>query len=231
VSDAAKRAAASRALDLVEDGMRLGLGTGSTAALFVAALGERVASGLDVIAVPTSEATHRQAEALGIRLATLEEEPDLDLTIDGADEIDGTLRLIKGGGGALLREKIVALASRRTVIIVDDTKRVETLGAFPLPVEIVRFGAETTIRRVRGVLRDLALPEELAIRRREDGGLFSTDAGQLILDLKLSAIPEPERLADALKMTVGVIEHGLFVAIASDALIGTASGVIEIARS
>lgn len=211
--------------------MRLGLGTGSTAALFVAALGERVATGLDVVAVPTSETTRRQAEALGIRLATLDEEPDLDLTIDGADEIDGALRLIKGGGGALLREKIVAMASRRTIVIADETKRVDTLGDFPLPVEIVRFGAETTMRRIRGLLRDLALPEEGGLRKRADGDLFTTDNGQLMLDLSLAAIPEPERLADALKRTVGVVEHGLFIGIACAALIGTASGVIEIARS
>ena len=138
--DDLKRAAAERAAALVRDGMRIGLGTGSTAAHFVAALGERVRGGLAVVAVPTSEATRRQAEGEGIPLTTLDETPELDLTIDGADEIDGALRLIKGGGGALLHEKIVAAASRRMIVIADGSKRVERLGRFPLPVEVVFFG-------------------------------------------------------------------------------------------
>ncbi|TXM87384.1 ribose 5-phosphate isomerase A, partial [Methylobacterium sp. WL103] len=136
--------AAARALDLVEPGMRLGLGTGSTAAAFVALLGARVRDGLDVVGVPTSEATHAAATREGIRLATLEELPELDLTIDGADEVDADLRLIKGGGAALLREKIVACASRRMVVIADAAKRVATLGAFPLPIEVNAFGLAAT---------------------------------------------------------------------------------------
>ena len=140
-ADDAKRLAAERALTLVQDGMALGLGTGSTAAHFVAALGRRVAEGLRIVGVPTSEATRRQAEALAIPLATLDERPELDLTIDGADEIDPQLRAIKGGGGALLREKMVAAASRRMVVIADASKRVERLGAFPLPVEVVPLRA------------------------------------------------------------------------------------------
>ncbi|WP_132255233.1 ribose-5-phosphate isomerase RpiA, partial [Methylobacterium segetis] len=135
-----RRAAAARALELVEPGMRLGIGTGSTANAFVELLGERVRAGLDLVGVPTSEATHAAATRAGIRLATLEEVPELDLTIDGADEVDDRLRLIKGGGAALLREKIVAFASRRMVVIADAAKRVETLGAFPLPIEVNPFG-------------------------------------------------------------------------------------------
>src|SRR3954470_5821283 len=149
-----KRAVAERAASLIESGMKVGLGTGSTAALFVAALGERVRAGLDIVGVPTSEATRRQAEALGIRLTTLEETPELDLTIDGADEFDERLRLIKGGGGALLREKIVASASRRMVVIADESKRVDVLGRFPLPVEVVPFGLEATWRRIRALISE-----------------------------------------------------------------------------
>ena len=145
-TDELKESAACAALDLVSDGMRLGLGSGSTAARFVEALGERVAAGLSVICVPTSEATRAQAERLGIPLTTLDQTPQLDLTVDGADEIDDQLRLIKGGGGALLREKIVATASDRMVVIADDSKLVSTLGRFPLPVEVVRFGLMATMR-------------------------------------------------------------------------------------
>jgi ribose 5-phosphate isomerase A len=222
-----KRAAAERAASLVESGMRVGLGTGSTAALFVAALGERVRGGLDIVGVPTSEATRRQADSLGIRLTTLEETPELDLTVDGADELDDRLRLIKGGGGALLREKIVASASRRMVVIADASKRVDVLGRFPLPVEVVPFGLETTTRRIRALLGG-AGPE---IRlRRKDGEIFRTDGGNLILDLHLGAIPDPDSLAAELKTATGVVDHGLFIGLASAALIGGPEGVMEMAR-
>jgi ribose 5-phosphate isomerase A len=222
-----KRAAAERAASLVESGMRVGLGTGSTAALFVAALGERVRGGLDIVGIPTSEATRRQADSLGIRLTTLDETPELDLTIDGADELDDRLRLIKGGGGALLREKIVASASRRMVVIADESKRVDVLGRFPLPVEVVPFGLETTTRRIRALLGG-AGPE---IRlRRKDGEIFRTDGGNLILDLHLGAIPDPDSLAAELKTATGVVDHGLFIGLASAALIGGPEGVMEMAR-
>jgi ribose 5-phosphate isomerase A len=145
--DELKDGAARAALDLVTDGMRLGLGTGSTASRFVAALGERVAAGLNVICVPTSEATRAQAERLNIPLTTLDQTPQLDLTVDGADEIDGQLRMIKGGGGALLREKIVATASDQMVVVADDSKLVSSLGLFPLPVEVVRFVASSSCTR------------------------------------------------------------------------------------
>src|SRR3954468_12318125 len=148
--------------------MRLGLGTGSTAAHFVAALGERVRGGLDVVGVPTSEATRGQAEREGIRLTTLDETPELDLTVDGADEIGGSLCLIKGGGGALLREKIVAAASRRMVVIADGSKRVEALGRFPLPIEVVPFGVEATRRAIADVCRRLGVPDDLRPRKTSD---------------------------------------------------------------
>jgi ribose 5-phosphate isomerase A len=223
--DEAKRLAAARACDLVESGMRVGLGTGSTAALFVAELGRR---GADIVGVPTSEATRAQAESLGIRLATLEEEPELDLTIDGADELDPALNLIKGGGGALLREKLVAAASRRTVVIADASKRVAQLGRFPLPVEIVPFGIETTRRRIAACLERLGLPAEMRVRLGRDGRPFRTDGGNGILDLPLGAIPDPHELATSLKAILGVVEHGLFVDLASGALIGGPDGVIEL---
>lgn len=225
-----KLAAARRACDLVEDGMRLGLGTGSTAAFFVAALGQRVAAGLNVVGVPTSEATRRQADTLGIRLATLEEEPELDLTVDGADEIDPALNLIKGGGGALLREKIVASASRRMLVIADASKEVGTLGRFPLPVEVVPFGLETTRRRVAALLREMGFAAEPKLRRRPDGSVYETDGGHLILDMALGAIPDAPALARALSGLVGVVEHGLFIGLASAALIGTESGTRMIGR-
>lgn len=226
-SETGKRLAAERACDLVRSGMRVGLGTGSTAALFVEALASRA---LNIVAVPTSEATRRQAEALGLRLATLDEEPELDLTVDGADEIDGALNLIKGGGGALLREKLVAAASRRMVVIADSGKRVDTLGRFPLPVEIVAFGAETTRRRIADELAEANLPRETRLRAAPDGSAFRTDGGNFILDLPLGAIPDPAGLAERLKSVLGVVEHGLFVALASGALIGGPEGVIEIGQ-
>ena len=227
-AEAGKRAAAERACDLVEDGMRVGLGTGSTAALFVAELARRR---LDIVAVATSEATRRQAEEAGIRIATLDEEPELDLTVDGADEIDPDLNLIKGGGGALLREKLVAAASRRMVVIADGAKRVDVLGRFPLPVEIVAFGYETTRRRIAAALIDLNLASDTRLRKLPDGRHFLTDGGNHILDLHLGRIPAPAELAARLKAILGVVEHGLFVALASRALIGEPGGVIEVART
>ncbi|MDB5590251.1 ribose-5-phosphate isomerase RpiA [Enterovirga sp.] len=225
-----KLRAAERAVDFVQDGMRLGLGTGSTAALFVAALGRRTASGLSVLAVPTSEATRRQAEALGIPLATLDDEPELDLTVDGADEIDPALNLIKGGGGALLREKLVAAASRRMLVIADSAKRVTRLGRFPLPIEVVPFGLETTHRRVAAVLAEAAPGGRLTLRRDTAGAPVLTDGAHYILDAELGAIESPAELGAALKAVLGVVEHGLFVGLADTALIGAQDGVMEIVR-
>jgi ribose 5-phosphate isomerase A len=230
VSDALKRAAAQRALALVEDGMRLGLGTGSTAAHFVALLGERVRGGLKVIAVPTSEATRVQAEREGIPLTTLDETPELDLTVDGADELDDSLRLIKGGGSALLREKIVASASRRMIVIADASKRVQDLGRFPLPIEVVRFGLRATVRAVEAVLRQNAIAGEVRLRRTEGGEPLVTDEGHFILDAHCGRIVGPEALAAALNAVPGVVEHGLFIGVATGALVASAQGVLALGR-
>jgi ribose 5-phosphate isomerase A len=226
--DALKRAAAERAAALVRDGMRVGLGTGSTAAHLVAILGERVRGGLSIVAVPTSEATRRQAEAEGIPLTTLDDTPELDLTIDGADEIDGALRLIKGRGGALLREKIVAAASRRMIVIADGSKRVERLGRFPLPVEVVPFGLGATRRAVEAAFARSGCPAEPHLRRGADGAPFLTDGGHWILDAPLGAIPEPEALAAALTAIPGVVEHGLFLGLAGGAILATEAGLEEL---
>jgi len=224
-ADEQKRSAAAAALELVSDGMRLGLGTGSTAAMFVEALGERVAGGLKVTGVPTSQATRAQAEALGIPLV----EPDdaeLDLTIDGADEIDANLNLIKGGGGALTREKIVAASSRRMIVVADATKRVETLGRFPLPVEIIPFGARSTIRRIAEAARRIGCQGDIVLRRSGNEP-FVTDNGNWIADCHFGAIPAPADLAVALAIVPGVVEHGLFVALCTGAIIG-GPGELEI---
>ena len=224
-----RRAAAARALDLVRPGMRLGLGTGSTAAAFVALLGERVRDGLDVVGVPTSEATRRQAEGLGIRLATLDELPELDLTIDGADEVDDSLRLIKGGGAALLREKIVACASRHMVVIADAAKHVPTLGAFPLPVEVNLFGLAATQRAVEAAVARTGCSGPVILRQGADGNPVMTDGGHVILDAKLGSIPDPEALGAALWGVPGVVEHGLFLGIATAAILAAdVGGSVEV---
>lgn len=220
-----KRVAAEAALAHVTPGMKLGLGTGSTAAIFLELLGEKVAAGLDVVGVPTSEATRELAERFGVPLTSLKDTPALDLTIDGADEIDPQLRLIKGGGGALLREKIVAFASKRMIVIADQTKRVETLGAFPLAIEVVPFGKEPTLRAIRELIGDIGLGGEVVLRRAEDGCPLVTDSGHVILDGHFRRIDEPEKLAAALVAIPGVVEHGLFLGMADLAIIAGADGV------
>lgn len=219
-----KRRAALAALDYVEDGMRLGLGTGSTAVHFVDALGERVAQGLDVICVPTSEATATQARGLGIRLSTLDEMPELDLTVDGADELDRALNLIKGGGGAMLREKIVASASARMVVIADETKLVDMLGRFALPVEVVPFGAAVTQRRLTEVAGAFGCQGDVTLRIK-DHKPFMTDGGHLIYDCAFGRIADAAGLAQELNRIPGVVENGLFISFATVALIGTDRGV------
>lgn len=226
--DSWKRAAAARALGLVQPGMRLGLGTGSTAAHFVELLGGEVAAGLRVVCVPTSEATRAQAERLAIPLSTLEELGSLDLTVDGTDEIDDALQLVKGGGGALLREKIVAFASARMVVIADVGKRVATLGAFPLPVEIVTFGWTATRDMIEAVLAEAGFSGSITLRHGKDGRPFLTDSGNLVLDCALGAINDAELLDSALKVVPGVVEHGLFLGVADIALIGGPSGVEQL---
>lgn len=230
MSEALKRAAALRAAALVEDGMRLGLGTGSTARHLVALLGERVRTGLRLVAVPTSEATRLQAEQEGIPLTTLDATPELDLTIDGADEIGPGLSLIKGGGGALLREKIVAAASRRMIVIADSSKQVARLGRFPLPIEVVPFGLEATRRAIARAAAALGCRGELALRLGPDRAIFVTDEGHHILDAYFGAIESPEALGSALTALPGIVEHGLFVGLASGAIIASEDGVTELGR-
>ena len=226
--DDLKKLAAARALELVTPGMRLGLGTGSTAKHFVDLLGARVADGLKVICVATSEVTEAQARSLSIPMSTLDETPELDLTIDGADEVDSQLRLIKGGGAALLREKIVAAASTRMVVIADDTKLVEQLGRFPLPIEIVPFGMEATRRAVLAAMAGAGAAGDLVLRRRADGSVLVTDGGHWILDAHPGVIPQPEALAAALVAIPGVVEHGLFLGLADAAILAGKAGLTVI---
>ena len=226
--DALKLAAAERALTFVEPGMRLGLGTGSTTAKFVDALGLKVAAGLDVLCVATSEATQMQAEKLGIPMSNLDETSFLDLTVDGADELDGELRLIKGGGGALLREKIVATASGRMIVIADASKKVDTLGAFPLPLEVVSFGLTATRNMISALAADVGCEGDIKVRMLSDGKPFRTDSGNLILDCHFGQIEDPEELDEALKLVPGVIENGLFIGIADLAIIAAPDGVMII---
>jgi ribose 5-phosphate isomerase A len=229
-SDALKRQAAARALEWVRPGMRLGLGTGSTARHFVELLGDRVRAGLDVVGVPTSEATAADAKRAGIPLTTLEETPRLDLTVDGADEIGPGLALIKGGGGALLREKIVAAASAHMIVIADESKLVPALGAFPLPIEIVPFGMAATEIAIGHALEWLSLPARLRLRMGADGHAFVTDSGHRIIDAALGRIAAPDALAAALTAIPGVVEHGLFLGLAGTAIVAAASGIRVIER-
>jgi ribose 5-phosphate isomerase A len=223
--DAQKRAAAARATDFVRPGMRLGLGTGSTAKHFVELIGERVRAGLDILAVPTSEATFAEAKRCGIALTSLEETPELDLTVDGADEVGPGLCLIKGGGGALLREKIVASASARMIVIADHSKWVTKLGRFPLPIEVVSFGLAATQRALKKAIRAIQKPGPLVLRRQKDGEAFVTDGGHWILDAALARIDDPVALAHAISGVPGVVEHGLFIGLAHMAIIGGPDGV------
>ncbi|HEY7661791.1 MAG TPA: ribose-5-phosphate isomerase RpiA [Xanthobacteraceae bacterium] len=228
--DAQKRAAAARALEFVRPGMRLGLGSGTTAKHFVELLAERVRAGFDVIAVPTSEGTRADAERLGVPLTSLDETPELDLTVDGADEIATDLSLIKGGGGALLREKIVASASARLIVIADESKWVSALGRFPLPVEVVPFGLAATRRKVETATAAAGCPGPALLRRAKDGHAFVTDGGHWILDAALERIADPNALADRLDRIAGVVEHGLFIGLADVAVLAGASGVRVVER-
>lgn len=223
--DQLKRQAAARALEAVRDGMKLGLGTGSTAKHFVELLGEKVRAGLDVVGVPTSEATRADALRCGISLTSLDEIDRLDLTVDGADEIDPKLNLIKGGGGALLREKIVAAASDRMIVIADDTKWVDTLGRFPLPIEVIPFGLAATRRALNGAFAEAGVSGQMDLRRAKDGHVFVTDGGHWIVDAHLGCIADPPRLARLLAAIPGVVEHGLFVGLASTAILAGKQGI------
>ena len=228
--DELKRMAAARALEEVCDGMRLGLGTGSTAKHFVDLLGEKVRAGMRVVGVPTSEATRVQAEGCGIALTTLDDIDRLDLTVDGADEIDPALNLIKGGGGALLREKIVAAASDRMIVIADDTKWVDVLGRFPLPVEVIPFGLAATRRGIAKAFAQGGVSGQMVLRRRLDGHVFVTDGGHWIVDAHLGRIEDAPRLAGLLGAIPGVVEHGLFTNLASVAVLAGGQGIRVVER-
>ena len=228
--DAQKRHAAARALDFVRPGMRLGLGTGSTARHFVELLGEKVRAGLDVVGVATSETTAADARRFGIPLTTLDETPQLDLTIDGADEIGPDLTLIKGGGGALLREKIVASASARMIVIADESKWVPALGRFPLPVEVVPFGFAVTKRAVERAAASAGATGAAVLRRGPDGHVFVTDGGHWIIDAALGRIPDAKALAAGLVTIPGVVDHGLFIGLAKAAILAGPNGVRVIER-
>lgn len=227
-----KTRAAGGALRHVEEGMRLGIGTGSTAEAFIRLLAKRVAGGLRVTGVPTSERTRALCRSLSIPLSTLEEAPELDLTVDGADEIGPGLTLVKGGGGALLREKIVAYASRRMVVIADSGKLVDVLGRFPLPIEVNPFGLRASMLAIERTAGRLGLSGSLATRMT-NGSPFVTEGGHVIVDASFGRIPDTRALADALNAIPGVVEHGLFVDIASAAVVASADGVrtIEATRN
>ncbi len=223
--DDLKKQAGRAALQFVKSGMKLGIGTGSTAEAFIRELAGEVAGGLEVVGVPTSERTRKLCEDLSIPLTTLAETPQLDLTIDGADEIDPHLNLIKGAGGALLREKIVATASRSMLVIADSSKLVDELGAFALPIEVNIFGYEATLSGIEQSSRGLGLEGSLALRESDDGKPYVTDGGNWIVDASFGRIPSPEDLSTALNMVPGVVENGLFTGLATHAIVAGTAGI------
>ena len=221
--------AAVAAFEFVKDGMKLGIGTGSTADEFIRILGEHVGKGLKVIGVPTSERSAALCREVGVPLTTLDETPELDLTVDGADETDHNLDLIKGGGGALLREKIVAAASADMVVIADDSKLVDTLGAFPLPIEVNPFGLGATRRAVEKCTGALGLSGAMDLREA-NGKPYLTDGGHYILDASFGRIPDAEALSSALLEIPGVVQHGLFIGLASTVVLAGEGGITLLRR-
>jgi len=221
-NDQEKEAAARASLRFVKDGQIVGLGTGSTAAYFIQLLGEAVKEGLRIRGIPTSIRSRQQAATLGIPLTTLDECQQIDVTVDGADEVDPQLRLIKGGGGALLREKIVASATKQLVIVADATKRVPVLGKFPLPVEVIKFAQAVVVRKIE------ALGANVTLRLAADGKPFLTDEDNHILDCRFDQIPDADGLARELSDMPGVVEHGLFIGMASVVLVANGSKVMEL---
>ncbi|MGA9306658.1 MAG: ribose-5-phosphate isomerase RpiA [Candidatus Sulfotelmatobacter sp.] len=225
-NDQEKEAAARASLQFVKNGQVVGLGTGSTAAYFIELLGERVKKGLKIRGIPSSDRSREQAAGLGIPLTTLDECPEIDVTVDGADEVDPQLRLIKGGGGALLREKIVASATKYYVIVADATKRVPVLGKFPLPVEVIKFAQAVVRKKIE------ALGAAVELRRAADGKPYLTDENNHILDCSFGQIPDADGLARRLNDMPGVVEHGLFIGMASVVLVANGSEIVELrARS
>jgi len=223
-NDREKEAAARASLRFVKDGQIVGLGTGSTAAYFIQLLGEEVRNGLKIRGIPSSDRSREQAASLGIPLTTLDESPQIDVTVDGADEVDPQLRLIKGGGGALLREKIVASATRQFVIIADTSKRVPVLGSFPLPVEVIKFARAVVVRKIQDLGADVEL------RRRTDGTPFLTDENNYILDCRFGQIADADGLARRLSDMPGIVEHGLFIGMADIVLVADGSEIVELRR-
>jgi ribose 5-phosphate isomerase A len=223
-NDQEKEAAARASLEFVKDGQIVGLGTGSTAAYFIQLLGEKVQKGLRIRAIPSSDRSREQAAGLGIPLTTLDDYPEIDVTVDGADEVDPQLRLIKGGGGALLREKIVASATRQLVIVADATKRVAVLGKFPLPVEVIRFAQAVVVKKIA------ALGADVRLRSNADGKPYVTDENNYILDCQFGQIPDADGLARRLSDMPGVVEHGLFIGMAGVVLVANGKEVMELRR-
>src|ERR1700712_2527794 len=222
--DEAKRMAARRALEFVEDGMLLGLGSGTTSRMFIEELGERVKQGLRVRGIATSTTSRQLAESLSIPIITFDDSPVLDLAVDGADEVGPGLALIKGGGGALLREKIVASAARKFIVIADSSKLVDHLGRFPLPVEVIQMALPVVARKLE------AFGLNPKLRHRPDGSKFITDEGNYILDCSCGEILDPAKTAAEIRGIAGVVEHGLFLRMASFALIASVQGVIEVGK-
>jgi ribose 5-phosphate isomerase A len=223
-NDQEKEAAARASLRFVKDGQVVGLGTGSTAAYFIKLLGEEVKKGLRIRGIPTSVRSREQAMSLGIPVITLDDCQKIDVTVDGADEVDPQLRLIKGGGGALLREKIVASATRQMIVVADASKQVERLGKFPLPVEVIRFAQALVAERIR------ALGAEVQLRRDAAGSVYVTDENNHILDCRFGEMQDPDGLARQLSEMPGVVEHGLFIGMASVVLFARGSEIVELKR-
>jgi ribose 5-phosphate isomerase A len=223
-NDQEKEAAARASLQFVKDGQVVGLGTGSTAAYFIKLLGEKVKNGLRVRGIPTSDRSRELAESLGIPLTTLDECQEIAVTVDGADEVDPQLRLIKGGGGAMLREKIVASATKQLVIVADATKQVPVLGKFPLPVEVIRFAQALVAKRIT------ALGAQVSLRMNDDGTPYVTDERNHILDCRFGQIKDADILARQLSDMPGVVEHGLFIGMASVALFARGGEIVELRR-
>nr|WP_290484089.1 ribose-5-phosphate isomerase RpiA [Hyphomonas sp. UBA2515] len=230
MSEDLKRKAAEAAMSEIRSGMRIGLGTGSTAKHFVDLLGAEVAKGFECLCVPTSEATAAQARGLNIPLTTLDDIDSLDVTIDGADEIDRDFQLIKGGGGALLREKIVAAASTRMIVIADQTKLVDTLGKYPLPIEVNLFGLTATEKAIAAVMARFGAEGGKALRKKADGETFVTDGGHYIVDASFGRISDAKALSLALLEIPGVVQHGLFIDLCSDAYLATPGGTIKLSE-